>query len=78
MNRYFLMIASAVVVALLAGLYGCAQNDRYHIQSTSKDLLYKIDRKTGKVWVIFGGREKLIEGAKPGAGPEAYKIDIIN
>ena len=57
MNKTIVWTVTIIVTGSLIGLYLYLQNSRFYIQSTAKGFAYKIDRKTGKTWVIDGGME---------------------
>ena len=61
MNKSLLIIVFIVSIAVIIIFHIYTQNTRYYIQTTSFGRAYKIDRKTGKTWLILGGKESLIE-----------------
>ena len=63
MNKTFVWAIALVLFAGLIGFYIYSQNTRYYLQSAGKGIAYKIDRKTGKTWLIAGGREILVESS---------------
>ena len=74
-------IAATLIIAatMLLGLNSYTKGTRYHIQSTGRDLTYKLDRKTGQIWLIFGGREKLIAkdtGSDKALPPEERALNM--
>ncbi len=57
MKKTAIGITLIVAVALLVGYYMYLQNNRYTIVGAGR-FAYKIDKKTGKTWLIAGTREK--------------------
>jgi len=63
MNKTILWVVAIIAIGLILGFYIYSQNTRYYIQSTASGAGYKIDRKTGRTWVIYGGSEHLVESS---------------
>lgn len=66
MNKTVVWTVAIIVVGLVLVFYSYSQNTRYYIQSTgsSVGVAYKIDRKTGRTWRIFGTQEDLVGGSE--------------
>jgi hypothetical protein len=79
MNKTVILIVVVIATALLIGFYIYSENTRYYIQSTAKGVAYKIDRKTGKTWLVAGGREVLVKGSDStteSQSPEQRAIEL--
>jgi len=61
MNKTVLGVVIVIATATLIGFYIYSQSTRYYIQSAMGGPAYKIDRKTGQTWAIYGEREHLVE-----------------
>lgn len=55
-KKYYIIIAIAIAT-IFGAIYIYTQNTRYDIQTSSKGIAYKIDRKTGETTVISGQNE---------------------
>jgi hypothetical protein len=55
-----LAAAFALTVTLAAALWEFAQNDRYQLVRADNHTLYKLDKATGKTWVITYSTEREI------------------
>jgi hypothetical protein len=64
MKKTVILTILIVLLGLLLAFYIYSENTRYYIQSTAKGVAYKIDRRTGRTWLIAGGREVLVEGSE--------------
>ncbi len=64
MNKTAILIVAILSATALISFLIYTENTRYIIQSTSKGVAYKIDRKTGQTWLIVGSQEKIVEGAR--------------
>jgi hypothetical protein len=64
MNKTLLGSVLIIAIAGLIGFYIHSQNTRYYIQSSGSGLVYKIDRKTGRTWVIKGKREFSVKSSE--------------
>lgn len=80
MNKTVILMVVIVVTALLIGLYIYSENTRYYIQSTGQGEAYKIDRKTGKTWLVVRDSEFLVEGSDLTTkfkSPEQRAIELV-
>lgn len=74
------LIVSFLVIALSFGFYLYLQNTRYDIRSVGQGRAYKIDRKTGQIWMILGRREVLVESSDTATqqkSPEDKAIELV-
>ena len=55
-----IVITLSLLVIIIFVIY--SQNTRYYIQTASEGVAYKIDRKTGKTWMIMGNTHALVGG----------------
>ena len=62
MNKTVIFAVLLFALGLFAGLYFISLSMRYQVHSAANGLIYKIDGKTGRTWIIYRGREKLIRG----------------
>lgn len=46
-----------VALALLLGFFLWLQHIRFSVITTPQEVTYKVDRRTGKAWVLYGDRE---------------------
>jgi hypothetical protein len=53
------------------------QTTRYHILPSQKGLMYKIDRKTGKIWVISGSTEHPVSEEGKKLSPKEKAISLV-
>ncbi len=63
MRRTVLAVVVILVAGFLVAFYIYSQNTRYYIESSIGTPPYKIDRKTGRIWVLYGERQQLVEGS---------------
>lgn len=54
MNKTAIWTVAIIVVGLVLGFYIYSQNTRYYIQAAASGVAYKIDRKTGRTWLLHG------------------------
>lgn len=73
MNKTVVWTVAIIVVGLVFGIYIYSQNTRYYIQSSAIGNAYKIDRKTGRTWMVAGGHERLVKGSHEAKPKEAGK-----
>ena len=65
MLKTWLLPAALVAIAILVAVYIYSENTRYYLEAERiRGIVYKIDRKTGSMWMIVGERE-LPVGADP-------------
>jgi hypothetical protein len=57
MNRTVLGVFLILAIAGLIAFYLHLQNSRYNLVGTGKVVVYKIDRRTGETWRIWGTKE---------------------
>jgi hypothetical protein len=57
MNKTAIGIAAIIAAAAVVGFYIWSTHNRYYIITSSNGIAYEVDRKTGKSWVLFGGRK---------------------
>jgi hypothetical protein len=74
-NKTVLGIILIVAITAIVGFYIYSENTRYYMQPTGEGIVYKIDRKTGKTWIILGPEERLIES--PNMSPESPEYKAI-
>ncbi len=74
MNKTVLTTSVIIAAALVFSVYLNTEGKRYHMETANK-LLYKLDRKTGMLWLIFGGQAKPIgtPAKEPGHQSESEK-----
>ena len=71
--RNALLVFAIVVAAILVGFLVYSQNsgeeaERYYVHSPTKGVLLKVDKKTGKTWVL--GLGKMSEGGGVSGGAQ--------
>lgn len=55
----------ALMLSLLVMLFISGCGERYKYRSAGQGRLYKIDRLTGDVWVIYGTKQIKVEKVEP-------------
>lgn len=56
MKKYLLIVTTIFSVTVLIGFYLYLDNSRYYMTVTGSRV-YKLDRKTGKMWLVVGNKE---------------------
>ncbi len=56
MNRTTIAVVGIIGLAGLIGLNLYVANNRFYISPSAKGVSYKIDKRTGKMWVLRGGK----------------------
>lgn len=77
MNKTIVYSVAIVVIGLLVGFYIYIDNTRYSLQSTAKGVAYKIDRRTGKTWLVVGKEERLVKSETEEQEPESDENKAI-
>jgi len=57
MKKNAVWIIAILAVSIIAIFYIWSSHNRYYIINSSKGQAYEVDRKTGKTWVLTGGRK---------------------
>lgn len=65
MNKTAITITSIIALAGLIGFYLYVTNNRFYISPSAKGLSYKIDKRTGKTWVLRGGTLQPVKDPEP-------------
>lgn len=62
MRKYLFVLIALFMVGVFIILYTYIENKRFELHTTQQGVAYKIDRRTGKTWIVAGGQEKLVKG----------------
>ncbi len=57
MNKTTIWIAAIIAIAAVLAFYIWSSHNRYYIMTSSKGVVYEVDRKTGKSWALIGSRK---------------------
>ena len=65
MNKTKIAIVGVVTLAGLIAFYLYVTNNRFYISPSAKGLSYKIDKRTGKTWILRGGTMHPVTDPEP-------------
>jgi hypothetical protein len=65
MNKTVVLVVVIMSSAIVAGIHVWSLNNRYHMVTGMKGIVYEVDARTGKSWVLIGASKTLHEPPKP-------------
>ena len=65
MKNTSIIIVIVIAIACLLAFYIHQSNNRYYISASEKGVSYKIDKRTGKTWLLRGGKLQEVENPEP-------------